>query len=274
MQSAEYPDLQFIPPRAYGRGRDGYSVQYLVIHHTAGTERNTSAEDGAAYDQRRLDGTSTHYFVDPDSVVQCVYTWDRANACYRYGNRLGIQYELCGTLQTRAQWLDAASDAILTNAARQAARDCAKYNLPARKIGPVEMKAGARGICGHADVTLAYQLGDHTDPGPGFPWDVFLARVQQFLYPPGGDNDMGMVIQKNTPNSAGGIDSFWVWSDGLRFKPLLTWPDVLWHCNLRGQAPGTYTIVDDAEFTRRAGRLDEAVDPTHVEAAKAVAEGG
>jgi hypothetical protein len=183
MANKEYPDIPFRAPRAFGRGRDGHAVQYLVVHHTAGSERATSAEDGAAYDARRTDGTSTHYFVDQNSIVQCVYTWDRANAAHHYGNRRGIQYELCGTLQTRAQWLDAASDATLWIAARQMARDCKRYGIPARKIGPAEMRAGHRGICGHWDVTLAYGLGDHTDPGPWFPYDVLIARVQHLLNP-------------------------------------------------------------------------------------------
>jgi hypothetical protein len=183
MANQEYPDLPFVPPRAFGRGRAGYAVQYVVVHYTAGSERSTSAEDGAAYDQRRTDGTSTHYFVDSNSVVQCVYTWDRANAAYQYGNRLGIQYELCGTVQTRAQWLDAASDATLTNAAWQIARDCRKYGLPVRRLTTQQMRNGEKGICGHVDVTNAYGLGDHTDPGPQFPWDVLLARVAQFLAP-------------------------------------------------------------------------------------------
>lgn len=183
MANQEYPDLPFMPPRAYGSGRAGYAVQYVVVHYTAGSERSTSAEDGAAYDQRRTDGTSTHYFVDSNSVVQCVYTWDRANAAFQYGNRLGIQYELCGTQQTREQWLDAASDATLTNAARQMARDCAKYQLPVRRLTLAQMRNGEKGLCGHVDVTDAYGLGDHRDPGPEFPWDVLLARVAAFLAP-------------------------------------------------------------------------------------------
>jgi hypothetical protein len=192
--SQEYPDLPFVPPRSFSRGRDGNPVQFIVIHHTAGSERSTSAEDGAAYDARRTDGVSTHYFVDSNSIVQCVYTWDRAHAAHSTGNRRGIQYELCGTLQTRDQWLDAASDATLWNAARQIARDCRKYGLPVRKISPSQMLAGARGICGHADVTLAYRQGDHMDPGPNFPYDVLLQRVEQFMgqssATQSGDDDM------------------------------------------------------------------------------------
>ncbi len=188
-QSPEYPDLPWVPPRAWGLGRAGYSVQYLVTHYTAGSERSSAPMNGALYDRSRTDGTSTHYFVGSGldgqpPVVQCVETSDRANACFFWGNRLGVQYELCGTQQTREQWLDLASDATLWNAAKQMARDCKKYGLPVRKLTPAEMLAGQRGICGHADVTLAYGLGDHMDPGAQFPWDVLLSRIAHFLAPP------------------------------------------------------------------------------------------
>lgn len=188
-QSPEYPDLAFVQPRAYGIGRDGRSVQYVVIHYTAGSERATSAEDGAAYDQKRQDGTSCHYFHDQNSTVQCVLTPNRANSALAKGNRLGIQHELCGTVQTREQWLDPASDGTLWRAARQVARDCRKYGIPARRLSVAEVRAAwygtakPKGICGHADVTLAYPEdgGDHMDPGAAFPWDVLLERVTGYL---------------------------------------------------------------------------------------------
>lgn len=190
VQSPEYPDLRWVQPKAWGAGRDGKAVRYIVIHYTAGSERSTSAEDGAAYDQRRTDGTSTHYFVDQNSIVQCVRTRDRANAARHRGNRLGIQYELCGTDQTRAQWLDGASLATLRLAAKQVARDCAKYDIPVRRLSVAETRrawtefpGGPKGIVGHVDCTKAYPEdgGDHTDPGSGFPWDTFLSMVRAEL---------------------------------------------------------------------------------------------
>lgn len=188
-QSPEYPDLAFVQPAAYGVGRDGRSVQYVVIHYTAGSERSSSAEDGASYDQKRQDGTSCHYFHDQNSTVQCVLTPNRANSALAKGNRLGIQHELCGTVQTREQWLDPASDGTLWRAAKQVARDCRKYGIPAVWLTPAQVRAAwygpvkPKGICGHADVTLAYPEddGDHMDPGAAFPRDVLLERVAGYL---------------------------------------------------------------------------------------------
>ena len=249
MVNREYPDLPFSVPASYGSGRDGYQVQYIVIHYTAGSEGPTSAEDGAAYDRRRTDGTSCHYFVDSNSIVQEVYTWDRANSCYRYGNRMGIQYELCGTVQTRAQWLDGASYATLKLAARQAARDCRKYGLPAKKIGPAEMRAGQKGICGHADVTLAYGLGDHMDPGSAFPWDVFIQLVADELNPsattpvPTRELEDDMLFYAPNPDGSGGrwgvvSGGVWVEYDDQ---------DEGTATALQG---GNYTTINDATYVR------------------------
>jgi hypothetical protein len=49
--------------------------------------------------------------------------------------------------------------------------------------------SGPKGIVGHVDCTKAYPEdgGDHTDPGPEFPWDVFLDLVKQEMT---GDEDM------------------------------------------------------------------------------------
>lgn len=199
--AAEYPDTTWAgPPRAYGKGRDGKAVRLSVIHYTAGSESRSSAENGAAYDKTRTDGTSCHVFHDPDSSVQEVMRADRSNSAFSRGNRLGIHHELCGTAQTRAQWLDEASDAILWRAARAVAKDCQDFGLEPRRLSVAEVRRawyefpnGPRGICGHVDVTYAFPEdgGDHTDPGTGFPWDIFIERVRSFLTgttsPLGGD---------------------------------------------------------------------------------------
>lgn len=179
-QSPEYPDLLWMPPKSW-TDANRTSVQLLVIHDTEGSEGTTSAEDGASYDQRRTDGTSTHFFCDADTVVQCVRTNDVAHAARTQGNKRGIQYELCGKAgQGAAGWADSASDGTLRQAAKQVARDARKWGIPIRRLTPSQVAAGEKGICGHVDVTYAFPQdnGDHTDPGPTFPWSKFLGMVQ------------------------------------------------------------------------------------------------
>lgn len=184
VQSPEYPDLKWMPPKSWTDANRS-SVQLIVIHDTEGSAHAQSAEDGAAYDQRRTDETSTHYFVDNDSVVQCVRTADQAHAARTQGNRRGIQYELCAKATfSRAKWLGADyGRPMLQRAARQAARDCRKWNIPAVKVSAAQVAAGKKGICGHADITYAFPAdhGTHTDPGANFPWADFIDMIKAEL---------------------------------------------------------------------------------------------
>ncbi len=181
-QSPEYPDLPWAPPRSWTRALRS-EVQVIVIHTTEGSARPSSAEDGAAYDQRREDGTSTHYFHDSDSTVQCVETRYRAHTARAEGNWRGIHHELC-TRAGSAVWGDSYHQAMLRRAARQCARDVRRWKIPVRKLSPAQVAAGLKGFCGHVEISKAFGQSDHTDPGKNFPWNDFLVMVAQELNPP------------------------------------------------------------------------------------------
>jgi len=182
-QSPEYPDLRWMPSKSWTNA-NRTAVQLIVIHTTEGSSRGESAEDGAAYDQRRTDGTSTHYFHDNDSTVQCVRTEDQAHAARTQGNRRGIQHELCGRAGS-LDWQSPYAQAMLARAAKQAARDAKKWGIPVRHLSVAQVADGAKGFCGHVDVTRAFPQdnGTHTDPGPNFPWSEFLDMVRDELNP-------------------------------------------------------------------------------------------
>lgn len=274
-------------PRSYTKGRNR-GIQYVVIHHTAGSEGPTSAENGAAYDKRRTDGTSCHAFADSNSVPVEVPDGDRAHAARYHGNEVGLQLELCGTLQTRAQWLDAVSLATLRNGAAWTAEKCKAYGLPVRRLTVAETRAayygaqGARpkGIVGHVDCTKAYPEdgGDHTDPGPAFPWDVFLAMVAEELAKLNGTVETMAKLVK-VDDGPGGPGAVYGSGGGVRrgFKgwdAAVAWA-AFWKCPTSGLETIPWARVDEllgpdiADLKASAGGLvahTHSVDlPSHVD---------
>lgn len=198
-KSPEYPDLQYVAPRSYTLGRP-HPVQLIVIHTTEGSAHAGSAEDGAEYDVRRTDGTSAHYYVDSDSIVQCVQTSNIAHTAMPQGNRRGIHYELCGKAGWTADvWAGEYAIAMLRRAAKQAARDARKWGIPIRHATIGQMRVGEKGFCGHDDVRLAWNQTTHTDPGKNFPWQLFIAMVskayEEMYAPKPAEDDMPTAAQ-------------------------------------------------------------------------------
>lgn len=165
--SADYPDLPYVHARGDGGPRS--RTQIIIIH---ATDNTAPASGEASYATRREDGTSAHYYVDSVQTIQALPIGNIAFGALGHGNAVGVQYELCG----RSNQL---TDPTIRRAATQVARDCARYGIPVRKLTPAQIRAGERGICGHADVTLAWPEdgGDHTDPGSNFPWSTFIGYV-------------------------------------------------------------------------------------------------
>ena len=200
--SLEFPAYKFRPPRSFTKGRKSGQPTVIFIHTTEGSEGRQSAENGAAYDAVREDGTSAHFFVDQDSTIQCVYTFDEAHTARSHGNDVGIQIEVCGRAgQTPAQWADEASAGAVEQAARLCVRLREKYGknrFPLVNLTPTGLRNGNRGFAEHKDATLAWPEddGDHTDPGPNFPWSRLFARIEELEEDPVNDADADVIINR------------------------------------------------------------------------------
>lgn len=224
-------------PRSYTPGRLR-KPQYVVLHYTAGHEGPTDAENGAKYDKIRTDGTSTHYFTDSlGPAIQEVPEKDRAHAARRKGNEIGIQIEICGTRQTRAQWLDATSRATLETTAWLVANICKRNRFPVKLLTVAETRAayfaeeGKRpfGITDHSRVTRAYpeDQGDHMDVGTEFPWDIFLEMVRSELnlpnptpIPKPTPREYDMLILARAMPSANVAEDVYLLGDGYYHREL------------------------------------------------------
>lgn len=163
--AGDFPDIPFV--QAAGDGGVRAQTQMVVIH---ATDNTASDEAEASYATHRPDQISAHIYNDEDSVIQAVPLSHVAYGCYPIGNSRSVQFELVG-LSNRL------TDATLRRIAPIVRRVCDRYGIPIRHVGPAELRAGVRGICGHGDVTLAWGQGSHTDPGPAFPWGTFIGYV-------------------------------------------------------------------------------------------------
>jgi N-acetyl-anhydromuramyl-L-alanine amidase AmpD len=170
----------FVKARHFRKIEGRRAVRVIVIHDMEFPETASAAEviakDFAQSDRE----ASAHICVDSDSIVQCVLDNDVAFAAPGANND-GIQIELAGfAKQTREQWLDPFGVLLLDRAASAAAQYCLKYDIPVRQLTNAQLADRvSKGLVGHRQVSQVFNKSDHMDPGPGFPWDFFLQRVQQ-----------------------------------------------------------------------------------------------
>ena len=169
----------FVQARNYTKGRSK-RVRFVVIHSMESCEGKRTAEDVAAwFASRGAPQASAHECIDADSVVGCVRDTDTAWAAPG-ANSDGVHLELAGMAeQSTAQWEDAYSRQVLALAAKRAAFYLRKYSLPVRWLTAAELRDGkSKGLTTHVDITNSgIGKGDHWDPGPHFPRDVFASML-------------------------------------------------------------------------------------------------
>lgn len=153
-------------------------TDFVVIH--------TQEGDGTAVSLANYlnsNDVSYNLVVDGTDTVEVVPVgegpWAAAQA-----NDIGVHICFAGSRAawSREQWL--ARGAALDRAAKAAAAACQQYGIPVTKILNGSGWNGTRGLAAHGD--FGVRGGGHTDPGPNFPWDDFVARVKRFTNPTDG----------------------------------------------------------------------------------------
>ena len=169
--------IQYLEARHMTR-TTGRAIDLIVIHDMEYPETPESAEWCAQFFAgSNAPQASAHFSVDSDSIVQSVpeehVAWHAPGA-----NHDGIGVEHAGYVkQSRSDWLDPYSHAELTLSAKLVARLCNAYGIPVVWLEHEDVRAGLRGITGHAQVSRAFGKSTHWDPGPGFPADQYVQMV-------------------------------------------------------------------------------------------------
>ena len=174
-------DIPYLPALKIGSPHSGPIIR-LVVHSTSpGLAFGLSSARGMAigtarYFQTPGAGGSAHYVHDVAEDVQCVP--EGRIAAHAPPNDRSIGFEVCGeSYYTREQWLSPKVWPAAVRCANNIKAVAARRSIPLRLLTTAQVRAGMSGICGHANVSDAFGKSDHHDPGPGFPWDVFMALL-------------------------------------------------------------------------------------------------
>ena len=182
----ETDNFPFVKAKFFQEVSGKRNVRLIVIHSMEFPEKGDTAESCAKMFQDPRDDkgkprpASAHLCIDNNSIVQSVLD-NNIPAAAPGANSDGIHLELAGfARQTEAEWLDAYGVLLLNNAAEAAGQYCLKYDIPVKRLTNQELaKVKNKGFVSHAQVSEVFKRSDHTDPGPGFPWQFFLQRVEQ-----------------------------------------------------------------------------------------------
>lgn len=169
------PDYREIDRMGNSRSqRRGARIRNFLLHTEEG---NSTAESLAAYLNNSANQVSYHYTLRDRVVVDVVDT-DYASWSVLDANPYTINLCFAGSRAgwSRDEWLARRDD--IRVAAWLAVQDARKYKFDTAVLAPPYRVAD--GLSDHKYVTQALGIGNHTDVGANFPWDVFAAAVREF----------------------------------------------------------------------------------------------
>lgn len=177
----EAPSPTYVGPPTWHGSSKNKPITRIVIHCTVGAEpgAKNAALNTVNYSKNTSRPSSFHYIAEDTKSYQ--YTYDSVVAYHAPPNGHSLGYELCCSLSDKGKghWSNTDHREMLRVAAKDVAQLCLAYNIPIRKLSVAQTRAGAKGICGHDEVSKAFHQSSHWDPGPYFPWGTFIKMVQE-----------------------------------------------------------------------------------------------
>lgn len=164
------------------QGRGG-RLPYMIVVHTNQGPNDLSLPDFGAENlvawMRNTTGNSAvsyHCVVDDDSLVRDA---PDEMACWAVMDANNVTLNLCfiGYAEwDTSEWMKHPN--MLAIGAAQVQRWLAKYpDIHPVRLSSNDVAARRSGICGHINITQGWPVGNHTDPGNGFPWNYFMGLV-------------------------------------------------------------------------------------------------
>jgi len=169
------------PARSQYRAVRRAEVTGAIVVHTAENNTDVKLPDGGAeavarFISTRSNAGSYHSVVDSDSVINVgKYEWEMFHEGTG-GNRWSLGLSFACRASQWGNLPDWWEEGALANGAREA-KNMAKWvqnttgvTVPAKRISPVEYRAGEPGFVGHGELDPSRR----SDPGDNFPWNTFL----------------------------------------------------------------------------------------------------
>lgn len=127
---------------------------------------------------------SPHSISDPVETVDCLNVGTVGWHCGN-GNQKGIGLEVTGyAAWSFQQWTEPTAFAAVRLDAKRGAEVAQRFGIPLRWLSLQQIRNGEKGFCTHFDITQTLGGTNHTDPGKGFPYAIFMQMVQQFAGEP------------------------------------------------------------------------------------------
>ena len=154
------------------------AVHLIVLHDMEVTAYSTAAEAVGRYFEMQASGGSTNYGIDNNSIQQYlgleVIPWGAP-----YANTQGVHIEQMGVATwSGSEWRQKAQG-TLSRTAWLIAHLNKVLGIPVRKLSDAQVRANVKGVTTHAQCTRVFG-GSHTDPGPGYPFDIVLGMARGY----------------------------------------------------------------------------------------------
>lgn len=171
-----------IQARYFGPGFAAGQPTVVIIHSVeSGIVPGLGEQLALGWFRNPSNETSAHGISDPAAETDMVPDAERAWHCGT-GNAYSLGFEHTGRAAfTRAEWTTPDGLKMLRLSAARTAKACRDHGIPARWLSLAQMAAGAKGLATHNDARLVWGGTTHTDPGPGFPYDLYLQYVNEAL---------------------------------------------------------------------------------------------